>query len=153
MSEFKDKISKQVEMINNSISNDDERIKVLSCIQSLIQDFSTYVVQLTERQNELDEKLTDVFDILTNIESEIGETNSDEIFGNCPYCGEEIPLVFKNGDFSDIECPNCHNTIELEMEYEDENTCPGNGCGSCCGTPNCGIEDTEKKKDCKKRKK
>ncbi len=155
MSSFKDRITKQVAMINNTISNDDERVKVLGCIQELIQEFTTHVVQLTERQNEIDEKLTDVFDILTNIESTIGDEDADNLFGNCPYCGEEIPLILKNGNFADIECPNCHNTIEMEMVYEDDTTnCQQNGCGSCCGG-SCNIDDNdnEQKNNCKKKKK
>ena len=155
MSSFKDKIARQVETINNTISNDEERVKVLGCIQELIQEFTMHVVQLTERQNEIDEKLTDVFDILTNIESTIGEDDSDNLFGNCPYCGEEIPLILKDGNFADIECPNCHNTIEMELVCDDDqNSCQGNGCGSCCGG-NCSFEDNEEeqKNNCKKKKK
>ena len=152
LSNFKDRITKQVEIINNTISDDNERAIVLNCIQDMIQDFTTHVVQLTERQNEIDGKLSDVYDILTNIESTISDEENDEIFGTCPYCGEEIPLILKDGDFADIECPNCHNTIEMEMVYEyDNQNCSHNGCGSCCGG-SCSL-DNDKPDDCDKRKK
>ncbi|MBR3280444.1 MAG: hypothetical protein IKI57_01180 [Clostridia bacterium] len=157
MSSFKDKITKQVEIINDTISNDDERAIVLNCIQSMIQDFTTHVIQLTERQNEVDQKLTDVYDILTNIESTINdEENDEELFGTCPYCGDEIPLILKDGEFADIECPSCHNTIEMEMAYEyDNQNCSHDGCGSCCGGSCNMINDDQpnKNNDCKKRKK
>ena len=151
MSSFKDKITKQVEIINDTISNDEERAIVLNCIQDMIQDFTTHVVQLSEHQNEIDEKLSNVYDILTNIENSIGDDNED-LYGTCPYCGEEIPLILKDGEFADMECPNCHNMIEMELVYDDE--CDGNGCGRCCGGA-CSFDDDslDQKKNCKKKKK
>ena len=115
MSEFKDKIIKQVETINNAISDDDERKIVLNSIQELIQDFTTHIVQLSERQNEVDEKITELYDLVSNIESNVYGEN-DEVFGTCPYCGEEIPLLVKDNDFADIECPACHNMIEINID-------------------------------------
>lgn len=153
MSELRDKVSKHVEKINDTISNVDEKSVVLGEIQEIVKDFTTYVVQLSARQNEIEEKLTDIFDILTNIEQDIFDGSADDLYGHCPYCGEEIPLTIKDGDFADIECPNCHNLIEMEMCYEDDDEmfgCGNGGCESCCG----GCEDNnsqDNKQNCNKK--
>ncbi len=134
MLKFKDEISKQVEEINNTISNEEERLKVLKCLQNMIQEFTTHVVQLKEHQDELEEELMSLEEHFADLQDDFLESVSDDgdAFGTCPYCGEDIPLDLKNGDFSDVECPNCHNTIELEIMYDDENGCEHNSCGKCC---------------------
>ena len=73
MSELKDKLTKEVSEIDKTISNEDEKAKVLSIIQEMISDFTKHIVNLTERQNELDEKVTEIYDMLTDIEEELVE--------------------------------------------------------------------------------
>ncbi len=119
MSDFKDKISKQVEIIDSAISSQEEKKIVMNAIQELIRDFTIRLVQLSERINEQDEKITDLFDLVGNLESNVFDEDNDTIFGTCPYCGEEIPLFIKDNDFADVECPSCHNIIEINNDDYD----------------------------------
>lgn len=141
MSELKDKLTKEVSEIDKTISNEDEKAKVLSIIQEMIGDFTKHIITLTERQNELDEKVTEIYDMLTDIEEELVEGLAEDMQAECPYCGEIIPLEFKDGEFADFECPKCHNLIEMEMMF-DEHHCDCEDCEceddleSCDG--NCG---------------
>jgi predicted RNA-binding Zn-ribbon protein involved in translation (DUF1610 family) len=122
MSNLKDKITKQVEAINNTISSDDERTKVLNSVQEILQDFTSYIVHLSESQEELQNKVDELTEIVLSLEDELhGE--ADDMLATCPYCGEEIPLLFKDADYSSFECPNCHNEIELEFKYDSDDSC------------------------------
>ena len=116
MSDFKDRITKQVETINNTISNEKEKSKVLNVIQEMLQDFTSHVITLSERQNELEEKIADLLDMYEELGNDF---SSEDTFENCPYCGEEIPIVTKDDEVLDIVCPNCHNIIEMEMVDQD----------------------------------
>ncbi len=116
MSDFKDKITKQVEIIDSAISNEDEKKKVLGAIQELIKDFTIRLVQMSERLNEQDERITDLYDIVSNLESNVFDEEEDTPYGTCPYCGEEIPLTIKDENYADIECPFCHNIIEINID-------------------------------------
>lgn len=135
MSELKDKLTKEVEKINNTISNPDEKTKVLSVIQEMIGDFTKHIVHLTERQNEMEEKMEEIYEMLSDIESELVSCLAEDVQAECPYCGEIIPLEFKDGEFSDFECPKCHNLIEMEMMFDEH------GCG--CDCEDCEHEDFE----------
>ena len=79
-------------------------------------------------------------------EAEIVEGLAEDIQAECPYCGEIIPLEFKDGEFSDFECTKCHNLIEMEMmlddhhcdcgcdcEDDEEFDCCDGDCGHCGG--------------------
>ena len=112
MSDFKDRITKQVETINNTISNEDEKARVLGVIQEMLHDFTSHVIALSERQNELEDKISDLLDMYEELGNDF---SAEDTFENCPYCGEEIPVVTKDDQVFDIVCPNCHNIIEMEM--------------------------------------
>lgn len=129
MSELKDKLTKEVSKIDKTISNPKEKQDVLKSIQNMISDFTEYVVNLTERQNELEEKFDDIYDILSDIEEELVENMDEDFQAECPYCGEIIPFELDEDGFHDFECPKCHNLIELEMMTDDDEC----GCGGCHG--------------------
>ncbi len=118
MSNIRDKMAKQVEQINNSISNEEERTKVLHVIQDMLSDFTSYVVHLNEKQNELSEKFDDLSEIVLDLEDEIHESFEDNTV-ICPYCGEEIPIMYKDTD-NTFECPICHNSIIMAYESTEQ---------------------------------
>lgn len=130
MSELKDKLTKEVMEIDKAISNPDEKTKVLGVIQEMIGDFTKHIVTLTERQNEIEEKVTEIYEMLSDIENELVEGLAEDLQAECPYCGEIIPLEFKDGEFLDFECPKCHNMIEMEMMLDEHH------CG-CCDCEDC----------------
>ena len=49
---------------------------------------------------------------------------------------------------SEVECPECHNTIELDWNHEDGDSCGGDcgGCG-CCGHDEDDSEDNEEQNE------
>lgn len=129
MSELKEKLTKEVSEIDHIISNPDEKSKVLNVIQEMIGDFTKHIVHLTERQKDMEDKMDEIYEMLSDIEEELISCLDEEIQAECPYCGELIPLNLKEEDFSDFECPNCHNMIEMERILE-EHVC-GCGCEDC----------------------
>lgn len=144
MSEFKDKLTKEVTEIDQTISNPEEKTKVLGIIQEMIGDFTKHIVALTERQNEMEERVGEIYEMLSDIESELIESFSEDLQAECPYCGELIPLELnEEGDIPDFECPICHNMIEMEMILENHHCdC---GCEDC---DDCDDEDDEEFEGC-----
>lgn len=115
MSSLKDNVTKQVEIIDKAISNEDEKLVVMHAIQNMIQEFIHHIVELTEGQNELDEKVTEIYEKILDIESTIYDDGDslDDMMDTCPYCGEDIIVIKKEGS-NEFECPRCHNIIEIE---------------------------------------
>lgn len=153
MSELKDKLTKEVEKIDKAISNPEEKAKVMNVIQEMIGDFTRHIVSLNERQDEMDEKITEIYEMLMDIETELVEGLAEEMQAECPYCGEIIPLEFKGGEFSDFECPKCHNLIEMEMMFDHDCDCEDcmeddfDGCGGSCGLcGGCSSDEDEEEK-------
>lgn len=146
MSELKDKLTKQVMKINNSISNENEKIEVLDAVKDMIQTFTEHVVTLSEKHIELEKRVEDVFDLLSSIEEEMISNFEDDLQDECPYCGETIPLILPDENIAEFECPNCHNMIELDMMYDDDDEC---SCGGCHEHDGChGHECNCDKDDC-----
>ena len=114
MSEFKDKITKQVEIIDATIKDEKEKTIVMNAIQELIKEFTTHLVRVSEFQNELEEQIVDLQESVVDIQNQMGEDGfNEESYGTCPYCGEEIFIDREEGS-SKFVCPVCHNTIEIE---------------------------------------
>jgi len=119
MSEFKDKIIKEVEIIDKTISNDEERKIVMKSIESLIQDFTTHLVQVVEFQNNMQDQIADIQDSLIEIHNQINEDIDFEEL-KCPYCGDLVPSWLIEDSSNEIECPNCHKTIVIDFD-DDSN--------------------------------
>ena len=113
MSEFKDRVSKNVQDIYDSISNESEREAVLKSVQSLITDFTTHLVQLSEYQNELQEQIIDLQESVVDIQNRMDDEYDDDLYDVCPYCGEEI-FVIPDENTHEFECPKCHKTIVVD---------------------------------------
>ena len=128
MSELKDKLTEQVTKISEAVSDEKERANVLDAVKDMVQTFTEHVVVLSEKHIELEKRVEEVFDVLSAIEEEMISNFEDDFQGECPYCGETVPIILPDEEATEFECPNCHNMIELEMMYDDE--C---GCGGCHG--------------------
>ncbi|MBO5478681.1 MAG: hypothetical protein J6A04_03075 [Clostridia bacterium] len=95
------------------------------------------VNQVVENQRILEKKQLEIETALNNMEKElfVGEEDYDfEIV--CPYCNYEFVSDI-GSDIKEVECPECHNIIELDWNAEEEKGCAGH-CGSCGG---CGHEE------------
>lgn len=140
MSDIKEKLTKQVEKINETVSDAKEKAVVMDAVQNMINVFTEHVVKLTERQTEVESRVEDILDMLSSIEEEMIENFAEDLQAECPYCKEMIPLRFPDDESTDFECPNCHNVIELELMLDHECGC---GCEDCDDCDDCGCEDEE----------
>lgn len=121
-----DEIKKKVAEIESTISNKEEASKAMALVAEVINMFTDKLVEVTERQVKLEEKVEEVFDMLSQIEEEMIENLNSEFEAECPYCGEIIPFKIPE-EGEDFECPKCGNVIELELLLGDDEC----DCGSC----------------------
>lgn len=97
------------------------------------------VNQVVENQRILEKKQLELETALNNMEKElfVGEEDYDfEIV--CPYCNHEFVSDI-GSEVKEVECPECHNIIELDWNAEAESECGGH-CGGCEG---CGHEEMD----------
>ena len=133
MAKLKKIVNDKVAEIRNIISNETETEKVISCSDELLA--------VTQRQLALEERTEEMYNMISNVEEELVQMMMEDYIGECPYCGEEIPLDMLPEDGKDFECPKCHNIIELEMMFDDCDC----DCDECNG--NCNDEDDEEDED------
>ncbi len=105
------------------------------------------ISELENTQKELDEKMSKMQQIIDNIEKDIYAEDGFDFEIVCPYCNYEF-IIDLDENKTEIECPECKNTIELDwtgdIENEhDEETCQGN-CHGCHG---CSNEEQDEEDD------
>ncbi len=105
-----------------------------------IMDFSEKRVnQVYENQKLLEQKMSQIEKGMDHIEKELYIEDEDYDFEIvCPYCNHEFVSDNIASDVKEIECPECHNIIELDWN-EEESGCSDGHCSTCHG---CG-EETE----------
>ncbi len=141
MSDLKKIVTDEVTNVQNAISDSDEATEVMKSIHNIIDAFSNALLEVSRRQTKLEEKTEEIFETLSNIEEELVQGLADDFEAECPYCGEEISYAIPE-DGSDFECPKCHNTIELEMMFDDCDC----GCHDCHdGCHGCHDDDDDEK--------
>ena len=135
-------VKKKVEEIESTISNKDEAARAVALVAEVVNMFTDKLVEVTERQVRLEERVEEVFEMLSQIEEEMIENLNSEFEAECPYCGEVIPFKIPE-EGEDFECPKCGNVIELELMFGDD----GCDCGSC-GDHHCsGCHDDDDEED------
>lgn len=140
MSEISGRYKQIMEDLEKNIKNPEELEFVkekFSDLSMLFVDMLDRVTRLTdnkiqkieERQQEIASKINDVQKIVDGIESDIYEDDENYEFEIvCPYCNYEFTADIEDESKNEIECPECHNTIELDWNSEEEK----DGCfGSC----------------------
>ena len=147
-------IKKKLNEVKETISNQDEATKVLSIIMEIVEGYEDKLLELEKRQSMLEEKTSEIFDVLSDMEEELISVMGDELEGECPYCGETIPFKIPENDEDEIECPRCHNMIEFEMLFDDSKDDECDECDDCddCNCSSLSDLDDEKEKHCKHRK-
>ena len=129
-----DEMKNKVAEIESTISNKDEAAKALALVAEVINMFTDKMIEVSERQVKLEERVEEVFDMLSQIEEEMIENLNSEFEAECPYCGETIPFQIPE-EGKDFECPECHNIIELEMMFD--------GCDCGCDCEDCDHDDCD----------
>ncbi len=150
MSDMSENYKKILSQIEQKISNPEEREFVKSKVSELTVMFVEMINRLSdvteakindieEKQKELKLKMDKVEDIVNGIENDIYLEEGCEFEIICPYCNNEFLAEFDedNQPKEEIECPECHNIIELDWNggdynYDESGACSGH-CGGCHG--------------------
>ena len=154
MSEIGIEYKRIMEEIEKTISNEEERKFVKSKLAELSISFIDIIDRITKatdikireiekNQNNIEKKMSSIESIVDNIESDIYEDDEqDEDYEFelvCPYCNYEFSVDVDSIQKDEIECPECHNIIELDWN-EEQMQCAGS-CSHC--SENCLQEDEE----------
>lgn len=148
MSVLQDKFNAIIAKIEEKITDQEE----LEFIKQQIADLSMMYIdelnkimdlserrvnQVYENQKILEKKISELEKGMNTIEKELFVEDEYDFEIVCPYCNYEF-ITDMDSNKKDIECPECHNTIELDWN-EEEHDCSGH-CGSCC---ECGCDNEE----------
>lgn len=142
MSELSNRYQQIMKDLLDNIKNPEDKEFVMNKFQELsmmfmdIIDRLTYVTDLKvkeveNQQKQIDEKMTKLQKAVDGIENDIyedDETYEFEII--CPYCNHEFVTDISSDVNTEVECPECHNMIELDWNGEDDESCE-HDC-SCC---------------------
>lgn len=151
MSELQDKFKNIISNIENKIKDEEELNFIkeqIANLSVLFLDQLDKVVDLTtnrmdeiaENQRQLNDKVSKIEKSMNNIEKDIYMDDSYDFEIVCPYCNHEFISDFSSEIKKEVECPECHNIIELDWNDEEEHSCGGHCCD--CDSE-CGFEHDE----------
>ncbi len=153
MSEINGKYKQIMEDIENNIK-DQETLDFVKDkfaeVSMLFIDMIDRVTRLTDnkiqeieaKQAEISNKINSVQTIVDGIESDIYEDDENYEFEIvCPYCNYEFTADIEDESKDEIQCPECHNTIELDWNPEEEIAGCSGSCSHCVAE--CVAEDEE----------
>ena len=127
MAEFSEKYSKIIKDIEKSISDEKEREIVLKKVSELSFMYMDVIDRISnvnsermddieKHQDKLDEKIGKVKDTVDLIKKDIYEDEDYDFEIVCPYCNHEFVADIEDELKEEIECPECHNKIELDWD-------------------------------------
>ena len=165
MSILKDNYNRIIREIEQTISDEEERKIVKGKVEELASIFidiidklanstDAKIQEMEEKQKRIEEKMEHMQKMMDEIENDIylSEEEPFDFEIVCPYCNHEFVVEIQDGVEhmkKEIECPECHNMIELDWNEEDEE-CMGN-CHGCHGCDEdiheISIEDEEDNED------
>jgi len=95
------------------------------------------IAKLEQTQNDLSAQISQMQQVIDNIEKDIYSENGFDFEIICPYC-DYLFVIDVDENKTEVQCPECENIIELDWsgEVDDENShsgCSGNchGCHDC----------------------
>ena len=143
MSDMKNQYKKILEELENNIKDQKDLIFVKEKFMDLTLIFMDIIDRLTiltdtkikeieEKQQAIDNKIKAVKSMVDEIEGDIYEDEDNYEFEIvCPYCNHEFVTDINSEMNAEVECPECHNIIELDWNQEDDcYACEGN-CSHC----------------------
>ena len=142
MSNIKGKYVQILEDLENNIKNPEDLDYAKEKMMELSMAFMDVIDRLTAltdakikeieaRQEEINNKVSNVQSLVNEIESDIYEEDEGYEFEIvCPYCNYEFTADIEEDEKEEIKCPKCNNIIELDWNSEDEFSCPGD-CSHC----------------------
>ena len=151
MSKFSEKYVKILNEIDEHLSNEEEKKYVLKKVSELSCFYMDIIDRITglnskrmddleKYQDELEERLDKVSNTVNLIKKDIYEDEDYDFEIVCPYCNHEFVADVEDELKEEIECPECHNIIELDWDGDDG--CSG-FCSSCGHHEKCDEEENE----------
>ncbi len=147
-------MSKLQEKFNSIIAKIEERIQdqeELKFIKEQIAEISMLYIdelnkvidvsekrvnQVYENQKILEKKMNEIENNMGHIQKELFVEEDYDFEIVCPYCNHEF-VTDMGVELKEVECPECHNIIELDWNHEED--CHGGG--HCSGCHECQQED------------
>lgn len=144
MSDLKNSYQTILNELENHFQDENEKRFVTEKFQELSVMFMDVIDRLTaltdarvkeveEKQKDIENQILKVQKTVDGIENDIyedDETYEFEII--CPYCNHEFVTDIENENNEEIQCPECHNIIELDWDgEEDECDCCSHHCSDC----------------------
>ncbi|MGN1327352.1 MAG: hypothetical protein ACI4VQ_04695 [Clostridia bacterium] len=152
MSKLSEEYLKIIKDIEKNISNEEEKRYVLEKIAMLSSLYMDVVDRVADSNAKRIDKIEERVESLTNfvnlVKKDIYQDDEYDFEIVCPYCNYEFVADVEDELKEEIECPECHNIIELDWDGE------GDGCdGHCCSCEHhyededcqCDEEDDEEK--------
>ncbi len=144
MSNFSERYKNIVDDIENSISDEKEREYVSKRIHEMSCMFIDFIDRITklddarielieENQDKIIATLSRLTDSVNLIKNDIYEDDGYDFEIVCPYCNHEFVADIESELREEVECPECHNIIELDWEDEEEKSSNTNHCSGCSG--------------------
>ena len=130
MSNLSDEYQKIINDIENKISNESDKKFILNKFSELSNIYMDEIKRV-------EEKLNKVSETVNLIKKDIYEDNDYDFEIVCPYCNHEFVADVEDELKEEIECPECHNLINLDWNPEDDFA---GGCTGMCST--CGFGDS-----------
>ncbi len=125
------KDEKELEYINGKIL--EISMIHMDVIDQLADALKNKVESIEKSQKSIEKKLNNMQSSITGIENDMYDDGFEfEII--CPYCNTEFVADVESK--SEIKCPECQNTIELDWNGGEEQNCCSGHCSSCssrCG--------------------
>lgn len=153
MSELSGKYRQIMEELDNTIQ-DKETLKFVknkfSDLSLLFIDIIDRITELTDtriktieqKQQEIANRILSVETIVDGIENDIYEDGNYEFEIVCPYCNYEFTTDIEDEEKDEIQCPECHNLIELDWNNTEAETSCISNCSHCASQCNL-AEDVE----------
>lgn len=150
MSKLSNEYLKIIEDIEKHISNKEESkyvTKKIGELTALYMDLIEKSINANlDRIEEIEEQLDKVQETVSLIKKDIYEDEDYDFEIVCPYCNHEFVADIEDELKEEIECPECHNKIELDWDGEDDDCCSG-GCCGCGHHDECGCDEDEEDSD------
>ena len=125
------KDEKELEYINGKIL--EISMIHMDVIDQLADTLKNKVESIEKSQKSIENKINNMQSSITGIENDIYDEGFEfEII--CPYCNTEFVADVESK--TEIKCPECQNTIELDWNGGEEHSCCSGHCSSCnsgCG--------------------
>lgn len=135
MAELSDRYRRVLAEISSHISNKEEKKYVEKKVIELSSIYLELLDRLTkmshvkmnaieESQAKLIEKVARIQDAINLIQNDIYEWDSYDFEIICPYCNHSFITEMTGEYLKEIECPECHNKIELDWDEKEKKQIP-----------------------------